>query len=173
MTPTITVLQDHTEFMDRMIELGYDHPDGAPLSIQLLDSIRAETVADTYQGQVMTLGQLRAQAEAHPAQARKIGIVMANAVEHEPIRWYCIADDSGAQWLAERHLGPVIRWSNGVWWGHLEGQKIDAEVVFHASFKSRKRGKSGRSEEVERREPKAAGDSRGPGLVRPAVAEFA
>lgn len=134
----ITVLQDHTDFMDRMIQSAYDHTLGIPLSIPLLDMIRVKTMVATYRGKLMTLADLRDLAEGvDPAEQRRISKLMANAVEAPIEAWYCIAHDEGAQWLQDNHAGPVLAWNGALWWGKLKGLDLTEEIHFHECFKKR------------------------------------
>lgn len=167
----VTVFQDHTEFISRMIEQAYDHLHGAPLSITLLNAIRKETVAAKYKGDILTLSQLRELAENNPAEARDIGIVMANAVEADLEGWYCIADDAGAIWLQDNPHGPVVRWSNAVWWGKIKGQHVPVEVRFDERFKQQRR-KPVRSPAQETGRSQYAGAGAGESVFRPAIGEF-
>lgn len=164
----ITILQDHTDFMERMILCAYDHHHGLPLSAGALNQIRVKTVVGKHKGRLYTLGALTEAAEqAPPAEQRKLAKTMAAAVEADMEGWYCVQDDEGAQWLREHYVGPVLDWNGAVWWGKLKGLEIEAEVVFHECFKQRKSGEPGRTAGRQRDEVARVPGS--PSLFRPDV----
>lgn len=145
----VTLLQDHTEFMERMIACAYDHNHGLPLSVTALNSIRVKTVVGRYQKKLYTLEHLRELAEwVHtPAtERRKLAKIMAAAVEGDIEGWYCIRDDEGADWLRNNYVGPVLDWAGAVWWCKLKNLELDIEVDYDKHFKQRKRSESGRRE---------------------------
>lgn len=143
----ILILQDHSTFFDRMLEQAINHQLGHPLSITAIESIRRRTLVTKYRGQLRTLGMLRDMVEtaAPGAESQALSRAIASVVEADIEGWFCIADNDGREWLENHHVGPVLRWGGGVWWGRLKGIAIDTEVKWHDDFKppSRKRAGSG------------------------------
>lgn len=137
---TITILQDHTDFFDRMLAMALNDNHGQPLSTSVLDRIRQKSIVGKYRGKAYTLGELREMADKLPegSDRRSIARVMAASVEDQ-IEWFCIADDEGVEWLEKHHAGPVLRWNGAVWWGRLKSIEIDTEVVTHEAFTPRRK----------------------------------
>lgn len=141
----ITILQDHTDFITRMLNMAIDHDLAMPLNIRVLEEIRRKSLVTKLRGKLMTVGQLQelSKTAAQGAESEAIGLAAATAVEGDYEGWYCIADDEGLQWLRENPVGPLITWNGGAWWGRLKGIEIKTEVVTHVSYKPRKRERSG------------------------------
>lgn len=137
----ILVLQDHTDFFERMLAAALDHHLGLPLSITVIDEIRRKSIVCRFRGQLRTLGEMAEllKLAAPGAETSAIERTMAAGVEGDFEGWYCVAEDEGLQWLLNHHAGPVIRWNGAVWWGRLKGITISAEVVTHESYTARRR----------------------------------
>ena len=142
----ITILQDHTDFIARMLNMAIDHELAMPLNIRVLEEIRRKSLVTKFRGQLVTVGQLQelVKTAAKGAESEAIGRAAALAVEGEYEGWYCIADDEGLQWLRDNPVGPLLTWNGGAWWGRLKGIEIKTEVVTHVSYKPRKRERSGK-----------------------------
>lgn len=138
---TITILQDHTDFFERVLAMAMEDNHGLPLSIEVLSRIRTKLIVCRYRGKLHLLEQLRSMATGLPegAERRAIAKAMAAGVEGEMEGWYCIADNSGVAWLEGNYAGPVLRWNGAVWWGRLKNIEIDTEVVTHEAFKARRK----------------------------------
>lgn len=147
---TILILQDHTQFIGRMLAQAANHTHGHPLNITALEAIRRKMLVAKYRGELRTLGGLQdlANLAAPGAETEAIARAMALAVEADVEGWYCIADNEGVAWLENNHSGPVLRWGGGVWWGKLKGIQIAAEVKRHDDYKqpTRKRSRPGQRE---------------------------
>lgn len=165
---TITILQDHTDFFERMLAMAMEHNHGLPLTVSVLNSIRSRSIVCRFRGQARALGDLRDLANtARGAERDAIARSMAAGVEGEMLGWFCVADDEGVDWLERHHVGPVLRWNGAVWWGRLKDIPIDTEVVNHDAFKARKRRRPGRRPAKEGQPAGGyVGESR-PGLRRP------
>lgn len=138
---TIKVLQDHTDFLTRMLEHAADQPNGKPLNITVLEAIRKACVGAKYQRQVHTRGQLELLARtADEKTKRKLTIVMAEAVELEVESWYCVANP---EVLTGLHVGPVVSWNGASWWGKLKGVECPVEIEFDDRFTKRKNTQRG------------------------------
>lgn len=165
---TITILQDHTDFFERMLAMAMDHNHGLPLSVNVLNEIRTRSIVCRFRGKLLALGELRDQvATARGAERDAIARSMAAGVEGELLGWFCVADDDGVKWLERHHVGPVLRWNGAVWWGRLKDIPIDTEVVTHDSFKARKRRRPGRRPAEEGQPADGYVGERRPGLRRP------
>lgn len=165
----VTVLQDHTDFIERMIFSAIDHEIGAPLNITVLNNIKSKMTVTRYRGELVTTGLVHDMLPTLPrgAEYEAAARALATAVEGKVEAWYCVADDAGVEWLTSHPAGPVIRWNGATWWGKLKGIKLpDLEISFHEAYKPRKnRRPSGRkaAEDLDER-PTGTG---GPGLRRP------
>lgn len=146
--PKINVLQNHTDFMNRMWQASLESHDALPLSMPAIDQIRRKLILVSYRGEKM---QLDAAAELSKtlnpgAEYDQLARAMARAVEGDIEAWYCIAEDDGAAWLGDTFHGPLMRWNGAVWWVKLKGLKLpdDLEICFHEAYrkpKSPKRNK--------------------------------
>lgn len=172
----ITVLQDHTDFFERVLLVSFDHAHGLPLGTNTLEHIRTRSIVCRYRGAVYPLAVLRemAQTASPGAEREAIARAMAAGVEGEIEGWYCVADDDGAKWLESHHVGPLLRWNGAFWWGRLKDIQIDTEVVTHDAFTRRKkRRQPGRGQAKEER---ARGNGplaqHGQGLRRPDMRAF-
>lgn len=167
----ITILQDHTDFITRMLNMAIDHDLGLPLNIRVLDEIRRKSTVTKYRGKLVTVGQLQllANTAAKGAESEAIGRAAALAVEGDYEGWYCIADDDGLQWLRDNPVGPLLSWNGGFWWGRLKGVEIQTEVVTHVSFKPRKRDRSGQRTAQQDGQAGQSARAESPGLHRPDV----
>ena len=167
----ITILQDHTDFITRMLNMAIDHDLGMPLNIRVLEEIRRKTLVTKLRGKLLTMGQLQelASTASKGAESEAIGRAAALAVEGDYEGWYCIADDEGKQWLLENPVGPLITWNGGVWWGRLKGIEIQTEVVTHVSFKPRKRERSGQRAAEQDQQARGYAGAESSGLRRPNV----
>lgn len=141
----ITLLQDHTDFIERMLAMAMNHDLAMPLNIRVLEEIRRKLLVTKLRGKLVTGGQLQELADtaARGAESEAIGRAAALSVEGEVEGWYCVQDDEGVQWLLKNPVGPVLRWNGAVWWGRLKGIELNTEVVTHDSFKPRKRERPG------------------------------
>lgn len=143
MRAVITVLQDHTAFMQRMYQCALADLESLPLSLEVVQAIQVKTMGVKKGRQWVTLGSLAETARLPGKNSRAIAIAMAEAVEGEVEAWYCIAPDEGMEWIKANHVGPLVHWGQGWWWGKLRGVHIEAEIRFYmptkqASSRSRK-----------------------------------
>lgn len=140
---TVTVLQNHSDFMERMWLASLDHYEALPLSLPTLDVLRRMLIVVNYRGQRMQLGAAAELIEKLNPGAEYDGMAraMAQAVEGEIDAWYCVADDDGAAWLEDNFCGPLMRWNGAAWWIKLKGLTLpeDLEVVFHESYRKPKK----------------------------------
>ena len=166
----ITLLQDHTDFIGRMLAMAMNHDLAMPLNIRVLEEIRRKSLVTKHRSKLVTMGQLQelANVAARGAESESIGRAQALAVEGDYDGWYCVQDDEGVQWLLENPVGPVLRWNGGVWWGRLKGIEIQTEVVTHDSFKPRKRDRSSPRQAEEDQSSRGYGNESS-GLRRPDV----
>lgn len=167
----ITILQDHTDFIARMLAMAMNHDLAMPLNIRVLEEIRKKSLVCKYRSKLLTLGQLQelANTAARGAESEAIGRAAALAVEGDYEGWYCIADDEGKQWLLDNPVGPLITWNGGVWWGRLKDIEIQTEVVTHVSFKLRKRERSGQRAAEQDQQARGYTGAESSGLRRPNV----
>ena len=130
MRPVVTVLQDHTKFMQRIYESAQADFEGRPLSVAVLEAVRLKMLGVAQGGQWVPLAALQRAAEGRTKEARKAALLMAEAVEGVVEAWYCIYPDDGLQWLQSNAVGPVIHWGDGWWWGKIKGVHIEASIKF-------------------------------------------
>lgn len=136
----ILILQDHTEFFERMLEAAMDHQIGIPLSVPALDGIRRACIVCRVRKEMKTLGEVN-ELLLHAAPGAETALLeraAAAGVEGEIEGWYCVAEDEGFEWLTQNHTGPVLRWNGAAWWGRLKGIQINAEILTHEAYKPRR-----------------------------------
>ena len=155
----ITVLQDHSAFMQRMWDCSLESYDALPLGVPAIDAIRRALIVVKFRGRLIQLGEANALADTlNPgAELEALAKAMATAVEGDVEAWYCIADDEGAKALEDCYCGTVLRWNGATWWAKLKGVQVspDLERVFHEAY--RKPRKSPRSRAAHPPSAEAAG----------------